>query len=468
MRRIRTSIEVLSEQELDLLHDAVLTILSEMGIRVPGEALLRLCADRGCEVDLDAQMLRIPRRVAEDYIQAMQSADTAKPGEEAMPLTGKISTQVTLTDYGAQSRRYGLRDDNLKGIRLVEHLSNIPKANAVVVPSDVPYDIADLVCVADIHKYSTKPGSTYILTPTGAKYVQMADKVVGQRTKYLFESISPLTYKADTVEIAMSVAQNGGYLTIAPMAMSSATAPVTVAGTLAIETAECLASSYLVYVMTGEHPNFSMSCHALDPRSMLCSFGSPNQALFVMATSQICRRYGIMGGCNTALTDALLPDFQGGFEKGITAALTGFSGLTGIGCQGIVGADQGFSFEQLVIDNEWLDYYNYLTRGFEVTPETIGLDTIRAVGVAGNFLGEEHTVEHMRDSYWFSTLFGRQDFANWEAEGKQTIYDRAHAVVEKATAGYREMEPVADAKKCAALDEILAEAFAEMKAREQA
>lgn len=466
MRKIRTSIEVLSENELDLLNDAVLTILSEIGIRVPGEALLKLCVDSGCMVYPESQRLHIPRCVSESYIRVMQNARIDKVAQEAVPLSGKISTQVMLADYGTQSRRYGLRDDNLKGIRLVEYLKNIPRANAVVLPSDVPYDIADVVCVADIHKYARKPGSTYILTPTGAKYVQMADKVMGRRTGYLFETISPLTFRADTIEIAMSVAHDGGYLTIAPMAMSAATAPVTVAGTLAVETAEALASSYLVYVMTGEHPNFSMSCHALDPKSMLCSFGSPNQALFTMATAQIARRYGIMGGSNTGLTDALLPDFQGGFEKGVTAMLTGFSGMTGIGCQGIVGADQGFSYEQLVIDNEWLDYYNYLVGGIEVTRETIGLDTIREVGIAGNFLDAEHTVEHMRASYWFSTLFNRQAFTNWEAEDRQTIYERAHRMVEQVTTGYREMEPVAEAGQCAALDAILSEAFAEMKVRD--
>jgi trimethylamine:corrinoid methyltransferase-like protein len=76
-------------------------------------------------------------------------------------------------------------------------------------------------------------------------------------------------------------------------------------------------------------------------------------------------------------------------------------------------------------------------------------------------------VEHMRNSYWFSGLFGRQGFTSWEAKGKQTLYDRAHERVKRATAGYREMEPVAGAKKCAALDQILSEGLAEMKARDQ-
>ena len=467
MKRIYSSIEVLSPQELELIHQTACDILSRMGIHVPGDELLEQCAQLGCPVEWETQLLRIPPQILEDFIQTMRG-QSPPPELVAQALHGRISTQVMLVDYKTKQRRYGLRDDNLKGIRLVESLPNIPKANAAVVPSDVPYELSDLICVTDLYKYSHKPGSTYILTPLGAKYIQMADRVMGRRSRYLFETISPLTFKADTVEMALMIAKGGGSLSIAPMAMGMATAPVTVAGTLAVETAECLASAYLVHVMTGEFPSFSMSCHSLDPRSMLCSFGSPNQALFAVAAAQIARFYGIPGDSNSGLTDGMLPDFQAGFEKALSAVMAGFSGMKNIGCQGIVGADQGFSFEQLVIDNEWLDCYNYLVKGFEVTPDTLGFDTIQGVGVAGNYLGEEHTVEHMRDSYWVSQLFGRMDWGNWEAAGHPDLCQRAYAYVESATQGYREMEPVPDAAVCARLDAIADEAYAELKAGKEA
>ena len=136
-----------------------------------------------------------------------------------------------------------------------------------------------------------------------------------------------------------------------------------------------------------------------------------------------------------------------------------------IGCQGIVGADQGFSYEQLVIDNEWIDYYNYIVRGFDVTEDHIGYDMIEEVGIGGNFLGEEHTVEYLRESYWISNLFNRDDWVNWTAKGSKSIYDRAHEFVEEVTAGYREMEPVLEAGKCEELDRIVQEAFREAESK---
>lgn len=465
MKKIKTSMEVLSEQELLLIHDTSLKTLAEMGMNVPNDEVLHMCEERGCEIDYDRQIVRFPRRVMESFIDTMRAESKNKVQEEAQQLKGWISTQVSLVDYGTKQRRYGLRDDNLKLVKLVEKLPNIPVANAAVVPSDVPYDIADAITIADIHKYSTKPGGTYILTPTGAKYVARINKLLGIRDGYLFETISPLSFKKDTVDMALEFAKNGGGLGIAPMAMSSATAPVTISGTLAIETAEVLGSCFLVHMMTGEYPGFSASCHSIDPRTMLCSFGSPNQALFAVATGQLGKFYGLQGGCNTGLTDAIMPDFQGGFEKGVTAAFNSLSGMASIGCQGIVGADQGFSFEQLVIDNEWLDCYNYIVSGFEVTEELIGYETIQAAGIAGNFLGEEHTVDHMRDSYWMSKIFNRDDWSNWMANGEKTVYERAHEFVERSVAGYRDMEPVLSADLCRELDNILAEAYKEVEGR---
>ena len=464
MRKIISKLEVLSKDEILRINDAALKILDEIGIHLPDRELLGICESRGCIIDSSREIARFPGKMMEKFLDDMLSAVKNKISGEAHLLKGFISTQVTLVDYETGERRYGLRDDNLKCIKLVEHLKNIPTASAAVVPSDVPYEIADVISIADIQKYSSKPGGTYILTPTGAKYISRINKLLGIRSSYLFESISPLTFKADSIEMALSFAKEGGELRIAPMAMGSTTAPITVAGTLALETAEVLGSIFLVNSMTGEYPHFAASCHTSDLKTMICSFGSPNQALFAAASGQLAEFYGIQGGTNTGLTDALTPDFQSGFEKGVTAAFNSLAGLESMGCQGIAGADQGFSFEQLVIDNEWIDYYNYIAGGFEVTEETIGFEMIKAVGPAGNFLGEEHTVEHMKDSYWTSEIFSRQDWANWKAEGSKTIYNRAHEFCEKVTAGYREMKPVRPPDICAALDSICEEAWAEMKA----
>lgn len=462
MKKLNSKIEVLSENEIQLINNNALRVLSEIGINVPNDEVISMCADCGCEVIYEKQIVRFPVAIMETFIDKMRKDAPKKNVDGPAKLYGKISTQVTLVDYRTNQRRYGLRDDNLKCISLVEKLHNIPFCNAAVVPSDVPYEISDLVSIVDIQKYSIKPGATYILTPVGSKFVQEVNNVLDIRTEYLFETISPLTFKKDTVDMALDIAKNGGKLGVAPMAMSSATAPVTVSGTLVVETAEVLGSGFLVHMMTGEFPGFIASCHTIDLSSTLCSFGSPNQALFGVAAAQLGKFYGIHSATNSGLTDSLVADFQGGFEKGISGVFNALSGSDMIGCQGIVGADQGFSYEQLAMDNDWIDYYNYITKGFEVSEEAIGFDVIKDIGIAGNFLGEDHTIEYMRDNYWKGALNNNLDWANWQNNGSLSITDRAHSFVEKVTKDYKKMEIVIEQQKADELDKILKNAFDEV------
>jgi len=61
-----------------------------------------------------------------------------------------------------------------------------------------------------------------------------------------------------------------------------------------------------------------------------------------------------------------------------------------------------------------------------------------------------------------SELFGRCDWETWRRDGGKTLLDRAHAFVERATAGYTTMEPVLDAGTCRELDNIIAGAYREV------
>lgn len=466
MRQINSSIEVLSAEEVRLLHDSSVKILETIGINVPEKEVLKRCEACGAIIDYEKEIMRLPRKALEDVLDKLKEMNKDNFTEELRryQISAYISTQVFYTDYKTKTCRYGLRDDNLKGFALLEKLENFPCASPVVVPSDMPDQISDVIGFRDIYKYSTKPGGTYILTPASAKYVIQLNKRMNKPCGYLLETISPLSYKKDTLEIALLIAENDGSLGVGPMAMSGATAPVTIAGTLALENAEILASIFIIYALTGKPSGYSGPAHSLDMKTMLCSFGSPNQALFAVAIAQMARFYGMGGMSNAGLTDALMPDFQGGIEKGITACFNFLAGSFSMGAMGIVGADQGISFEQIVLDNEWISYFNYIISGFEVSKDTIGLDAIMEAGIKGNFLNNDHTLEYWQESYLQSKIFLRDNFANWTAASQPELLDRAHDFVETATAGYRERQPVISQSLCDEIDQIVDDAIKEIMA----
>ena len=62
---------------------------------------------------------------------------------------------------------------------------------------------------------------------------------------------------------------------------------------------------------------------------------------------------------------------------------------------------------------------------FEISEETLALDTIHRVGPAGHFLTEEHTLEHFRTDVWYPTIFDRDRFDNWQKAGARDTRLRA-------------------------------------------
>ncbi|KLU70953.1 MAG: hypothetical protein RHS_3252 [Robinsoniella sp. RHS] len=415
-------------------------------------------------MDYEKEILRIPENAMVTVLDTIKKRNQQSFETESLKndIQAHISTQVFYTDYNTKTSRYGIRKDNLKGFALLEHLENFPYSSPVVVPSDVPDQISDLINYQDIYKYSSKPGGTYVLTPLSAKYILELNKLMGKESNYLLETITPLSFKKDTLEMALLFAKNGGSLSLGPMGMSAATSPASIAGTLTLENAEIIASMFIAFALNGQISNYSAPVHSMDLKTTLCSFGSPNQALFGIAVGQMSRFYGVTGMSNAGLTDALMPDFQAGIEKGLTAAFNFLSGTRSMGAQGIVGADQGISLEQLALDNEWINYYNYITKGFEVSEDSIGLDVIREVGIRGNFLSEEHTLDWMHESYLQPGIFLRDNWTNWTGGSQKELLERAHDLVETATDGYLNREPVISESLCEEIDRIIADAREEI------
>lgn len=409
MKGIHAAVEVLSQDEIELIHEKSLALLAEVGLQVPNPEVRELAQHFGAQVDPSGPVVKIPRKAMERILDlASMRKDAEAVGAGPLhPLRGKVSTQVHLVDYASGTRRYGELEDVRKGIHLINALDNIPAANAVVVPKDVPPARSDVESFYEIFLRSKKPGGTYVLSPESAEIILDMAEACGREVSYLFETVSPLSFRAETLEIGLIFAKRGQPLAMAPMVMAGATGPVTIAGMLTLQNAEVLGSLFFIYALSGRIPDYVVGGHTIDMRTLLCSFGSPNQALIGIGVGQMARFYGLHSGSNSGLCDSLFPDFQAGVEKGISAIFSLLAGTVEIGCQGIVGADQGFSFQQLVLDNEWISMYNHIIRGVEVNEETIGLDLMKSVGIGGNFIAEEHTVMNLRESYWPSRIFER-------------------------------------------------------------
>jgi trimethylamine--corrinoid protein Co-methyltransferase len=476
VKTIHSSIEILDRRDIERIHQATLEILDSVGCRLPHERVLDMMQQAGAEVDASTATVRLPPDLVERTIRETTSHNGQSSGAFGQPTPIRssraqagMSTQANVIDYGATSRRQATVEDVLRGIVVCNALPHITRCMPLATPADVPSHIGDLYGYYLCTLYSTKPYGVYILSPETGRLIVRIREIVrdeparaadGAQVSYLLEPNGSLSYDEFSLEMALVFADAGHRIHAGPMAMAGLDAPVTLAGTLLIQNADNLIAVVLCHLL-GLPASWSGSAHTLDLRSTLCSFGSPNQVLLGLAAVQLGHHYGFRVPINSALTDACLPDFQGGFEKGMSAIVALLSGADGIGAQGLVGADQGASLEQLVIDDEWLSAVDHiLSLGFEVSDETLALDVIRRVGIGGSYIAQEHTVRHMRQTYWPSELFNQKSWDAWQAKGGRDIHAAAHARVQQILAEGYPPQPLLSPTTVAELDALIEDARA--------
>jgi len=472
MRGLFHRIELLSKDEIKSIHDTSLSILENVGFRVPHEEMLYLLKDAGADVDHKSHVARVPPNLIVECVARIPKTYTIEPADKEKSIMvndGKIKgcmeNQPVIIDYLTKTMRPGVTDDILRAIAIAdsEGMRNICRLASFVVPSDIPIPLQDIYTYKILATYCRKPFDVNQNSVTSTHYmIEIAKVLAGgeeelRRRKILgygANPISPLQFSRHTLDIMMEMAKYCLPIGIAPMVMAGGTAPVTLAGALVLENAEFLMGAILVNLLNREQPlSYGGIPHVFDLRTGLCSFGSPEQALLSMAIIQVARSYGFACGVNVGLTDSHMPDFQGGFEKGMTAALGVAAGAEGIGMQGLVDT-RGVSLEQLIIDNEWIDDLNRVFRGFEVNEETLALDTIIEVGIGGSFMGQRHTVEHGRDEQWVPEIFNRDYWPRWLNLGGKDTCAKAHEKVESLLKDNYPPQPVLDKDLMKDLDNI--------------
>jgi trimethylamine--corrinoid protein Co-methyltransferase len=118
-------------------------------------------------------------------------------------------------------------------------------------------------------------------------YIMDMAEALGRHGSCLLETVSPLRFRRETLEIALLFASRHHGLAIAPMVMGGTTGPATLAGMCA--------------PLNTEVPGFyGHGSRAADPGTFLCSFGSPAQSLLGIATAQLGASYGLPSGSTPA------------------------------------------------------------------------------------------------------------------------------------------------------------------------
>jgi trimethylamine--corrinoid protein Co-methyltransferase len=433
-------LEVLSEGQVLRIHEASVQILERVGVQLSHPAARALFQAAGAEVDESAERVKISGRLVRESL-AKAGRSFAICGRDASCQArfgagtrnyNSTAGQAHWVDDHCRNRRPASLSDVANAARLGDALENINIVGGMADPSELPISYRSVEVAAALLRNTTKPVAFWFHDRASAKYILELFTVVagGEREASarpcaypLLEPISPLKFPYNGVDLLFETCRCPLPVLIGPMAQVGATAPGTLAGTLAQENAEVLAGLVLVQLIRPGTPvGYGGIPHAFDMRTTQLIFAGPEQALMAVAMTQMGKHYGLPVYINAGLTDSKTLDAQAGIEAGITLALGALSGADIFGHMGICGVDQAASLSILVMQNELIGYVERLMRGIDVSDDTLAMDVIASVVPQGGvFLAEDHTAAHFRKELWFPGLLDRHFWQGWLDSGAKDM-----------------------------------------------
>lgn len=433
----------LDESGIRRIHEASLRVLERTGVEVSDPEAHGIFVAGGALADGDR--IRIPAKLVEQALASvphrlvlhgrLPDHELELEGTRVYMGTGGMAVNVLELDTGV-ARRSELRD-TVQIARLVGALPNIDFFVRPLEAHDLPTEISDLNRVYAGIRECGKHVMGGVWTVQAARdIIRMASIVAGSlealRERPIISFIvswmvSPLRYNSEALPILTEVCRQGMPVALSSAPMTGTNAPATLAGTLTLLNAEELSGVvYTQLVNPGTPVLYGAVPSAADLRTGAFLCGAPEFGLLNAAAAQLAQYYRLPLYNSGGTTDSKLPDFQAGFEKGLTLVLAALAGANYIHhAAGIIDSLMTVSAEQYVLDDEVIGAVRRVMKGIEIDDDRLAEDVIDEVGPGGHYLAEAHTLKYMRSEFFYTTIASRGGRAQWEDAGSLDAREKA-------------------------------------------
>lgn len=430
------ALTVLSESDIRAIHQATLDILGECGVKALSPRLLERLNDKGVPTDSAAQRVRFPRAVMEDALANIPRTIEVFDREsrpafvlgDGKPRIAAGHNAVFWLDSETGETRSSRVADVERFARLCEQLPAIDMLGIPVMPQDVATPRASLLhAVAACARNGRKPifFSTDNARVNRGCIELLRAAFAGDFDRQVYgisqlSPTSPLFWEENVCEAVLDTLTTAVPLAILPEPNAGVSAPITLAGLLTMNNAECLSGLAMIQLLKPGHPVlYANSWTTTDMRSGAALVGSIETSVCRIAGAQLARFYGVPSHTTAPNSDNHAHDEQNAWEKTFSLMAAVGAGHDLIVNCGMFACGMTCSDEQLLMDVEIAGMCRRLTAGVEVTPESIAADLIQRIGPQGEtYLTQQHTLERLRSAeYFIPDLAVRGPFASWRAAG---------------------------------------------------
>ena len=462
-------VEVVSDDQLEAIHQASLRILTEIGIDFRDEVALEQWSDAGADVQgervhLDSEIIEPLMAKAPDRFEL-----TGRGANTNFELG--VDTVSFCPMHGAPNVR------DLDGVRRGSTIQDLRDINKIVQsspgfhmasgfacePMDIPIPWRHLhinhsaFVETDLPVFGMVTGEERSLDT-----VAMAEIVYGN--EFLQDNVvmmghisgnSPLVWDSTMLEGLRVMIENGQGALLSPFVLGAANTPADVVATVAQLNAEAIACiAYSQLVRPGAPVIYGQYSVAVSMRSGAPMSGMPEVSLINGIVGQLARRYGVPWRTTASQASAKEFDAQSGYESatsymaGVTANCNFMLHAGGWDEAGMV-----HCMAKLAADSEQNLMMAAYAEGVKFDRLDEALEAVARIGPGGHYLGDSFTLKYFQDAFFSPEVLDYEAYENWQIGGSRDMTARS---VEKAKALIANYEaPALDESKRKALDEFV-------------
>ena len=466
-RRIKP-LEILTEEEVDVIHWGSLEVLERTGLNFLHERALKLFAENGCDVDFETNRVRMPSSLVEECIRKAPSSFNVKArdpksdlrigGNRLYYLSGAAMRIVDLDTWEARPATLKELDEACVVLDALDSVHMIADTAPYTDIAGVPAVMTNLVDTVSHVKNTAKITMSSGSHGSEIFNVRIAKTIDADMLAFIGVS-APLTYQRDSCDAAFTQAEAAFPFYVIGSDMMGGTGPATIAGSLVTTNAEILAGLVLLQLVrpgTGiVAGDYTMP---LNMRTGEPCFDDLASSLHTVAFNQVMRRYGIPTFANCpGMSCSKKIDVQSGYERGMTSLAAALSGANIIVLHGSVYGEYTFHPAQAVLDDDIASWVGHFIEGMEVNDETLAIDLIEEVGpIPGSYLNKAHTRKWWKTQQFMPKVAERSSYPEWVKMGKTAALDYARQRSEEILRTHKPLPLPEDQDK--RIDEIVKEA----------
>ena len=459
-------LQPLSEDQLEGIHNASLTILSEMGIEVNSPKARAAYREAGADVDDTTEIVRFPHGLVTSLISTAPSSFILTPTNEQRKLLiggnqihfGMVSGAPNV-HCAVNGRRTGNFEDYKNFIKLGQHFNIIHFfGNQTLAPNDLAVNTRHLdttlvnLTYADKIFLSMSIGRTRVHDAAQmwaiARGISLDEMKSSPSCITNININSPRKFDTEMAEAAMTLAGLGQAVVVTPFTLMGAMTPVTFGAALAQQNAEALAGICLTQIINPGAPVvYGGFTSNVDMKSGAPAFGTPENSLANMAGGQLARRYNLPYR-TSACSASNAVDAQAVWETQMSlwGAVTGHGNLI-YHAAGWMEGGLVASYEKFIVDCEMLSAMSSLLAPLDEKVSDYALDAQAETQPGGHFFGADHTMARYKTAFHSPFLSDWSNNEAWAAAGGIHAEDRATGLWQQALEAYQPPELASDRKE---------------------